>query len=322
MLDQNKIFQWNDFGDAKGGTEIMVEGLLKHVDNDLLSKFDIVVSYPPVSFEKNPNKKSILWLHDLPTDKYLYDYLSVKSNQEKFDYFVFVSFWQKEMFRVILNLPDEKCVVMRNCIEPQDVDDSKWNNISPIKLVYSSTPQRGLNILFEVFKVLKTEYNIELNVFSSFDIYGEKHKSRNEPYKSFYEELRNTEGINYYGSVDHERLLKELKSQHIFCLPSTWEETSCISLLEAMSSECFCVHSDLAALPETSSNFTKMYKFYSNPNVHANYLYYSLKSLIDLINSKNSKITSHLLHQKYYIDGFYSWNVRKDDWTAFLDSIL
>jgi glycosyltransferase involved in cell wall biosynthesis len=321
IIDQNKIFRFNNFGDACGGTEIMVKGLLENVSNDLLKKVDIVVSYPPQNYKKNKDRISIIWLHDLATDPYLYKYFTDKTNQEKFDYFIFVSYWQKEMFRVYFDLPYEKCIVLKNAIVPTDIDFHKWKDIRTLKLIYDSTPQRGLEILFEVFKHLYKEYGnkIELNVFSSFDIYGSGHSSRNEPFINLYKELQEAEGVNYYGSVGHDVLIDELKSQHIWCLPSIWQETSCISLMEAMSAGCICIHNDLGALPETAGNYTEMYRFTSDKKQNAKLLYERLKFVIDV---EFSYVSNHLIHQKMHSDSFYNWKIRGKEWEYFLESIL
>jgi UDP-glucose:(glucosyl)LPS alpha-1,2-glucosyltransferase len=320
--DVNGIFKYNNFGDAKGGTEIMVSGLLEYVDNDILKNFDIIVSYPPKDFIKK-DKPVLLWLHDLSVDPY-FNILKNEEYQKQFDYFIFVSYWQKEMFRLQYSLPIEKCIVIRNCIEPLATNENKFDNIKKIKLVYSSTPQRGLNILFEVFKELQREYEdlIELNVFSSFDIYGERHKSRNAPYTELYEKLTNSSGIIYHGSVGHYRLLKELENMHIWCLPSIWQETSCISMIEAMSAKCLCVHSDLAALPETSSNFGVMYNYVANINEHAYILYENLRNTLNTIITSTVATKNHLALQKVYFDNFYSWNRRAKEWEVTLNKIL
>lgn len=319
--DDNKIFRYNNFGDAKGGTEIMVSGLLNYVDNQLLNQFDIIVSYPPHDFVKK-HKPTILWLHDLSVDPY-FNILKEKTYQNQFDYFVFVSYWQKEMFRLQYGLPIEKCLVIRNCIESVATNEEKFKE-EKIKLVYSSTPQRGLHILYEVFKELQKEFEdkIELHVFSSFDIYGERHKARNEPYKELYDKLMASDGVLYHGSVDHYNLLEMLRDMHIWCLPSIWQETSCISMMEAMSAKCLCVHSDLAALPETSSNFGVMYNYIPDINDHAFIFYENLRSAINTFIKSPDATQNHLALQKVYFDNFYSWNRRAMEWTTTLNKIL
>lgn len=320
--DSNNIFMFNNFKDAKGGTELMVSQILKNVNNDLLSQFDIIVSYPPKDFIKG-EKPSILWLHDLADDPY-FNILSNVDFQNQFDIFVFVSHWQKNAFMKKYDLPPHKCLVIKNAIDIVEESDAKLDNLEKIKLVYTSTPQRGLNILYEVFKELKSIFpdRIELNVFSSFDLYGERHKVRNDPYNNLFEKLKADKDVNYYGSVDHDELIKNLKEQHIWCLPSIWQETSCISLMEAMSAKCICIHSDLAALPETSANFSVMYPFHENINDHALSFYDALSTTIQLLIENPENFKKHLAFQKLYFDIYYNWSVRAREWSILLQSQL
>ena len=137
--DVNKVFRFNDFKDAKGGTELMVSQLLKYVDNDLLSKFDIIVSYPPQDFVRG-EKPVILWLHDLYSDPY-FDILKNPRYQNNFDYFMFVSYTQKELFRIKFGLPHSKCIVGENAIEPASTfKNIKWSKVDKVKILYSSSP--------------------------------------------------------------------------------------------------------------------------------------------------------------------------------------
>jgi len=322
---KNKIFPLVDFNsDAKGGTELQRDFLLKYVDNELLSNFEIILSYPPVDFKKNPEKISLLWIHDMVEDPY-FKILNETEYLNQFDYLIFVSYTQKEAFRRKFSIPHSKCVVLRNAIEPINPNLKKFDNIEKIKIAYTSTPQRGLIMLPEIFQELKEEFgdNIELNIFSSFSLYGKNHETRNEPFLELFEHLKNTDGINYYGSLQHDELIEKLRDQHIWCLPSIWEETSCISLIEAMSAQCLCVHSDLGALAETSSNFTYIYPHNENLNEHAYIFYEHLRKLLLSFGTGKESIKKHLEIQKYYVDSFYSWKqIRSIQWTSFLNSIL
>lgn len=322
VKDSNNIFKYNNFGDAKGGTELQVSQLLKNVDNDLLSKFDIIVSYPPQDFIKG-EKPSILWLHDLADDPY-FNILSNVDYQQQFDIFLFVSHWQKSTFVNKFNLPLHKCLVIKNAIDPLMENNSKFDNLDKIKLVYTSTPQRGLNILYEVFKELKNIFpnRLELNVFSSFDLYGERHKVRNQPFENLFEKLQNDKDVNYFGSVEHDVLVENLKDQHIWCLPSIWPETSCISLMEAMSAKCIAIHSDLAALPETSANFSAMYPYDERINEHAFSFYEALSTTIQMLIDNPKNIKDHLSLQKLYFDIYYNWSLRAKEWNILLTTKL
>ena len=50
---------------ARGGTELMMEGLHKHVDKELLDKFQII---PSRVRKIDDNKPTLYWVHDLPWD--------------------------------------------------------------------------------------------------------------------------------------------------------------------------------------------------------------------------------------------------------------
>jgi UDP-glucose:(glucosyl)LPS alpha-1,2-glucosyltransferase len=321
--DVNKVFKFNDFGDAVGGTEIQVANLLKNIDNDILKKYDIIVAHPSNDFIKDPERTSMLWIHDLPDDP-SFTSLKYADVQNQYDYFIFVSHWQKEMFRIKFNIPFHKCIVIKNGIDGIDMtNDKKFEKVDKVKISYTSNPSKGLAVLYEVYKELYDEFGdkIELNVFSNFDFYGEKHKVRNEQYEGLYQKMRDHEGINYHGSVDHDVLIDNMKSTHIWSLPSIFPETSCMSLMEAMSSKCVCVHNDLGALAETSANFGIMYRYVSDINVHAEMFYVSMKNAITTILTSPEVIEKHLLIQKLYADSFYSWEIKRREWELFFKSL-
>lgn len=305
---------------ARGGSEIQAEYLMKYVDPTLLDEFQIVVS----RCRELQDRPRLFWVKDLHSDPEV-QRLRDDAFLNQFEYVVHNSFYQRDMYRAHLGIPYEKSHVLRNAIEPSVVDiDSKLNPWK-VKLIYSSTPQRGLNILYSVFDELyKDDKDIELNVYSSFDIYG--HHERNRPFLPLFEKCKAHPGINYYGSVPHEELLERTKEQHILAFPSIWEETSCTTVLENMSAGNLVVTSSLGALPETCSGFASMYDYTPDLQTHASRFYHNLKSAIMTVRGLQSKVNGYtvddLLHaQKEYVDHFYSWELRGTEWTEFLTKL-
>ena len=299
---------------AMGGTEIMKYGLAQRLDPDLYDKFQIICSRVR---DVDPNKIPILWLHDLPNDPES-SRLADKNFVDQFAKLVFVSHWQMNEYIHAFGLPWDKCAVMQNAIEPFDFRDY---NTEKIKLIYHSTPHRGLEILYPVFDHLsKIHDNIELDVYSSFALYG--WKDRDLPYQELFQKLEDHPNINYHGSVENSVIRQALSEAHIFAYPNIWPETSCLCLIEALAAGCVAVMPNYAALPETGANWTTMYQWTQNPQKHANTFAANLNSVINTYNDNLNGLVPKLASQQQYFNNFYSWELRTMEWTNLLQGIL
>lgn len=301
---------------AMGGTELMGHALYKNVEPGLLEHFQIIQSR---FREIQPGKIPIYWLHDLPGDP---ESEHLKSGGwNKFEKLVFVSNWQQFAYNTHFGIPPSKSVVIQNAIEPIDVDYNRDKPKDKIKIIYHTTPHRGLNILYAAFEELSNEFkNIELDVYSSFSLYG--WPDRDKPYEELFARLKEHPQINYHGAVSNEEVREALKSAHIFAYPSIWQETSCISLMEAMSAGCVCIHPNYGALWETAANLTLMYNWQEDQRDHLNLFYGILKQILLTYNFNEPESASRMLYTKHYADMFYSWKGRKMQWEGFLKDIL
>lgn len=302
---------------AMGGTELMANRIERDCNQSLLKKYQIIHSRARAL---DDSRKKIYVLHDLPQDpevQHLKD-----GGWQNYDKLAFVSHWQQEMYNLYLGVPYSAGVVLRNAIEPIEKHE-KPNPKEKIKLIYFSTPHRGLDLLYAAFSQLAKEYdNVELNVFSSFQLYG--WPQRDEPFKQLFDKLREHPKINYHKSVSNDRIREELKNSHIFAYPSTWKETSCLCLIEAMSAGCLCLHSSLAALSETSMGLTSMYVYNDNPQQHANQFYLELKNAVELHRNNNTykMIRQQCENTKSLADYQYSWKNRKLEWNSLMKNLL
>lgn len=297
---------------AMGGTEIMKYGLADRLDPKLASRFNIICSRVR---ELNEDKPNILWLHDLPYDP---ESASIDDPEwrKPFAKFVCVSDWQMQSYNLIKRLPYAESVVLKNAIDPFPHVEK---NFDTIKLIYHSTPHRGLEILVPVFDELCKQFdNIQLEVYSSFKLYG--WEQRDEQYKELFKRCQDHPKINYHGSVSNQEIRKALSEAHIFAYPSIWPETSCICLMEAMSAGLLCVHPNYAALPETAANWTSMYQWTEDINDHASTFYSYLHAAIRRV--KDPDVQSMINNQKMYADMFYSWNSRVIQWEQMLTGLL
>lgn len=302
---------------AIGGTEMMAARLRESLTDEQKEIFQII---PSRVRNLDPNKVRIFWAHDLPNDP---ESAHLANNGwEKFHKIVFVSHWQQQAYINYFGIPWSKTVVLKNAVEPSKFETidklrEKYEQPGQIRLVYHTTPHRGLNILFSVFSELAKKYDIHLDVYSSFEIYG--WKERDEEYKELFDMIKQHPQITYHGSKPNEEVRRALEKSHIFAYPSIWPETSCIALMEAMMSGCICVHPDFAALPETAADWTNMYTWSQDLQSHARQFSDVLEYAINTV--KENLKPDMIILQKQYAEMFYNWDIRKIQWKGLLQSL-
>lgn len=300
---------------ANGGTELMQRRIHSSLDPDLLRHFQII---PSRVRELDEHRKKIYWVHDLPGDNEVQHLKN--EGWKKFDKIVFVSHWQQQAYAAQLGVPYSAGHVLKNAIVPIEDHEKSYDKI---RLIYHSTPHRGLELLYHVFDHLTKEFDgLELKVFSSFDLYG--WPQRDDNHKELFKLLEAHPCIDYSKSVTNEEIRGELQKSHIFAYPSVWPETSCLCLIEAMSAGLTCVHPSLAALPETSLGQTTMYGFTEEIQQHVNRFYSYLKEVIRIY--KDEKLLAihkeHLQNTKFLADEAYNLDDRTHEWTQLLKSLL
>ena len=150
-VEETKTGSIDDKGNvvgAKGGTEMIKEALIKRLDPDLASQFNIIHSRVR---EIDPNKKNILVLHDLFGDPEA-QHLKDPESRRRFSKLVFVSNWQFQQYNLALGVPYSDSIVLKNAIEP--INDVEKSTDGPIRLIYHTTPHRGLELLVPAYEVL------------------------------------------------------------------------------------------------------------------------------------------------------------------------
>lgn len=291
----------------------MMRRLEAVIPDALLDKFQIFFSR--VHAPLDPERIKILYAHDLPEDPESAHLANQGWN--RFDYIVFVTYWQRQRYMDYYKIDQSRTLVMRNAIVP--IKDINKPDISHnTRIIYHTTPHRGLGLLVPVFRSILSQFSTaHLDVYSSFEVYG--WGERDKEYQELFEQIKAHPNMTYHGAQPNDVVRTAVSQAHVFAYPSIWPETSCLSLIEAMSAKCLCVHSDLGALPETASNYTAMYGYDSDPNVHANKFRGALINALELVKTPEA-LDTHLSAAKSYIDLFYNWpDVRAKQWISFLE---
>jgi len=297
-----------------GGSELMYYTVDKLLKTGYKDKVNLILSFCDPQYI-DPTKKNILW-QQLNTNEETVALMGDPKFVEKIDAFVWVSHWQYEKFLKEFKMPAYKCMVIKNASQP-----CQWipREQGKFKLVYTSTPWRGLDILIKAFKLLNRS-DVELDVFSSTKIYGPKFEEQTKgQFDHLWEECRNTPGITYHGYATNDIVRDTVKKAHIFAYPNTFEETSCISAIEALISGCKVVTTGHGALPETCGEWADYIPYGPNRDIMAERFAHALNRAINQYWTTNTQ--ELLKRQNEYYNGFYSWNTRILEWQGLIDRL-
>jgi glycosyltransferase involved in cell wall biosynthesis len=242
-----------------------------------------------------------------------------KSNHNKYDWYVFNSHWNYEKFRMFYDIPTEKCLVIKNGIDyikPRNLKEKK----DKIKLIFHPTPWRGLNVILATMQYIKNP-NVELDVYSSTEVYGKAFKEANDKsYEELYEQARQLPNVNYIGYKPNEYIKENLHKYDIFAYPNIWEETFCISAIEAMAAGLYVITTDYGALFETCAEFSSYVTYQKDYNNLARNFAFAIDTIADQLTSPG--VVSHLEKQIDYTNNFYNWSKQGNAWTQFLKGAL
>jgi glycosyltransferase involved in cell wall biosynthesis len=300
-----------------GGTEIQLEYLHKYVSKELLDKVNITTSIP----EKTPlviNKTNILWVHNSYDQPNLYPWFKNKLNHRKYDWYVFNSHWTYEKYRMIFDIPTDISLVIKNGFDDDLIVKSEFKPKEKLKLVYTSTPWRGLDVLLSAMEQIKTD-KVELDIYSSTQIYGDAFKKISDnQFTVLYDKAKTIKNVNYKGYLNHKELMKVLHTYDAYIHPSTFEETFCLAAMESLAAGLVTVTTDLGALYETCAEFPIYVPYLKDKEALSKQFAGAIDILPDFINSLNEDA---MKFQMQYYRQFYHWNVIKTYWERFLNGI-
>lgn len=172
-----------------------------------------------------------------------------------------VSNWQADRLCAISGFPRDKSYILKNGFASELFSSGQAapaQQRTPNKLVYTSTPYRGLAHLIPIFPKIRAEVpEAELHVFSSMKVYeatGATNSHADRQFEPTFRKLEQLPGVTLHGSVKQAALAQQLSSSSLFVYPNTFEETSCIAAIEAMAAGLPVITSRRGALPETVSD--------------------------------------------------------------------
>lgn len=295
----------------RGGSEIGLSYLKRYVD---FSDVNLILSscnYGLLSLTK-PN---VLW-QQLSYDQENVALMKDKNFTDRIHTFVYNSHWSHEKYRIVFNTPAHKSIVIKNGIEPFPIHQKPAGKL---KLIYTSTPWRGLDVLLRAFRLLDRD-DVELSVYSSTIIYGtEFYKQTQNKWEPLFDAARSMKNVHYMGYATNEQIREALKTSHILSYPSTFEETSCYAVIEAMAAGCQVVTTNLGALYDTCGEYGTLVPYNSDREQLAQKYARALNSVIDSYWNEQSQV--RLVQQVEFFNREWSWSKRAEEWKLLLKEI-
>ena len=300
--------------DPIGGEDIMLQKLAKYVD---LDRYNLnVINSKCLRELVDLDKNNILWEH-VPANQEAVQGIKDKYFNRMIDAYVYVSHWQHEKFRYIHQIPLDNAYVIKNAIEPIEFIEKPKGKI---KLIYTSMPYRGLAILLDAFELLNRN-DVELDVYSSNVIYGKDYVEYvKDAYDDLFERAKNMKNVNYRGYVTNDDVIKALQQSHIFVYPCVFEETSCLSMIEAGAAGCNLVVTNIGGLTETGSVFANLVPIQADEKILVENYAKALNETID--NYWSDENQKHIREQSAFYNKYYSWQERAKEWIKLLDELF
>lgn len=215
---------------------------------------DVIVSWraPETMDLGEIGRQRYLWMHDWNVGDRLTPVLAER----------FTAIWalskahQAHLLERYPFLSEDQVWVTQNGIDLSRFNDPglQVRERDPYKLVYSSSPDRGLDILLTIFPKIKVEFpQASLDVYYGWSGYDRMAASypQMQAFKAKVLELLEQPGVTHHGAVSQRDLARAFLGAGLWVYPTYFTETSCITAMEVQAAGVIPVTRPLAALQET-----------------------------------------------------------------------
>jgi len=289
----------------------------------------IAVASESILKAKIKAKKSIAWLHNDYNPYWNNELSDIASQISSYmgvlaDKVITTSRWQTEIVKNIFKIPENHIKKISLGINLDFFSNQIEKNKK--RLIYTSVPDRGLDILLKVFPKLRNEISdLELHAFSSFKTWGKTGKKYTEIENEIFS-LADQEGIFLHEPIPINQLAQELLKSYLWIYPNHsspenyfHSETFCLSALEAMAAGLPIVTSNRGALSELVINEKTGILIDEDPYTKE-YQDKFISETLKLLKDEN-------LWQKYSSFAIakaknYSWSKIALEWDKFLKDLL
>lgn len=240
--------------------------------------------------------------------------------REQWDAFALVSDWQAGRFVESFGLPQDRIGILRNAIAPAfeglDVNGKAW--VEPVALAYTSTPFRGLHVLLHAMPAIRAaEPTVTLKVYSSMSLYH----TADDPFGQLYDWARREPGVTYSPAIPQAALPAALSDVAFLAYPNTFDETSCIAVMEAMAAGCRVVTTRRGALPETTAGHARLVEPDPDPRALSVRFAAAMAEELRQRRADPAAFAARAGAQVAHVNRTMTWAARAADWIRWLSTL-
>jgi glycosyltransferase involved in cell wall biosynthesis/2-polyprenyl-3-methyl-5-hydroxy-6-metoxy-1,4-benzoquinol methylase len=213
----------------------------------------LVVQRHPAAFLHGAQynaKLRIFWLHDLALKRTAGP---VNATLVQCDKVFTVSNWHKDQVSKTYNIDPEHIFATHNGMDYdalKDLEIKSYDEREPNSLLYSSRPERGLENLVRPGGIMEALPGHKLYVCG----YDNTQPNMRAFYEALYARCEELPNVELLGHLGKRELYERENSVLLHVYPTTFEDTSCIVVLEAAACGTPLLGSNWSAVPETAKD--------------------------------------------------------------------
>jgi beta-1,4-mannosyl-glycoprotein beta-1,4-N-acetylglucosaminyltransferase len=197
--------------------------------------------------------QSFIWAHDvllLPYGCSLNETQILSKWDKYINKCVCLTEWHRSIFSEKYPTLKDKITLINNGIDLNSFNVIETNKKIKNKFIYSSRPDRGLNILLKLWPSILEKIPDATLVVSSYGTFPS-----NAEEKILKNIIDTTDSIKLLGKLNTYQLYSEMETAEYWLYPTHWPETSCITALEMLMSEVICLYYPVAGLTYTMDKY-------------------------------------------------------------------
>lgn len=278
---QGAVTDWDENTlEAKGhgGSETAAIEVAKHIHQKTnrrvkifhpRAKHDVMpsgVEYHPIQelagYLKNVEPAAhIAWRHSVPLTKaktfvWCHDLQCPGADQaQNYDKIVALSGFHKHYLRETNGVPEDKIVLGFNGINPNDFIDQYEKD--PLKVVFSSSPDRGLIQTIDIVKKAREISGLDIKLHCFYGCANMRKAGQNDWADSIEKKVADNDFVVSHGMVTKKELMRHFKEAGVWLYPADFIETFCITAIEALCAGTWGIVRSMGALPYTLADAIK-----------------------------------------------------------------